>query len=136
MIGDHFEDITNRQYRLFSLIVSPRRPLMVATDPNQSVGEHRGASPAAHERLVLGFSNLTIHHLKIQRRTLFSRSLLSRALPRKAGVPGFHEYSSMVYWQRRPLSASPALVEVDGSAHDMDNHLLDDVQRSAEGGRR
>ena len=132
ILADHFEDITNTQYELMMLLTGQAKSIMVATDPNQSEGERKGAYPTAHERLVYNFPNHRVHSLDVQRRSFSLPSLVSFNLPSEMKIPGFHFRPETFQSTELASGDTPRLLEVHGSAHDMDNRLLDDVQRAAE----
>lgn len=129
LLVDEFQDITQQQYKLISLMVGPERSLTVASDPNQSIYTWRGAEPRLLHQFNLDFPNAKTHMLTLNHRSTRTLTDLSSQLTRHQEVHGLIDSGLQSI---RPEAGRPQILYFDGSNRQMDAVLTAELQHRHE----
>lgn len=114
LIIDEFQDLTHIQYELVKLMTGPTKSITIATDPNQSIYQWRGASPDLFQRFLYDYPDAQRCGLSINHRTAASVMRTWRRLSQHEQMTGLvDDYQRAL----RPAGRKPEEVCVPGTPH-------------------
>ena len=145
LLVDDFQEITEAQYRLLTLMTGVTRSITVAANPNVHAGLQLGSSPSLLERFRLDQPEVDdgadllkqdprgrrVHLLRLNHR---ATALLSEAAGRMVGhraMTGLHQD------HQRPIripGTPPTLLRVEGRPPDMYRHVLQAARQMVDEG--
>ena len=141
LLIDDFQEITEAQYRLLTLITGTAPSITAAANPNGSVGLQLGSDPRLLERFRLDWSEVNdphknprdrrTHLLKINHRATKMLSQMADRVVSHQTMTGLHQESQT---SLRVAGTVPILRRFEGRPEDMYLHVLQSAQRMVDDG--
>ena len=141
LLIDDFQEITEAQYRLLTLITGTAPSITAAANPNGGVGLQLGSNPRLLERVRLDWSEVNdphknprdrrTHLLKINHRATKMLSQMADRVVSHQTMTGLHQESQT---SLRVAGTAPILRRFEGRPEDMYLHVLQSAQRMVDDG--